>query len=53
VRDHDERAITQRESAFRSRLGNGIEMAGRLIEDDDPGRRQVDPSERDELAFPG
>ncbi len=32
VRYHDVRAVTQREGMFRSRLGDGIEMAGRLVE---------------------
>lgn len=53
VGNHDEGAGALGERLLRPGLGGRGKMAGGLVEDYDVGRGQVDPSQRDELAFPG
>lgn len=40
------------EGMLRPCFGDRVEVAGRLVEDDDLGRGQEDPGEGDKLAFP-
>jgi hypothetical protein len=51
VRDHDERAAAARERRLGLFLRGRVEMAGRLVEDDEPRGRQVRAGERNELPF--
>jgi hypothetical protein len=51
VRDYDERAAAARERRLGPFFRGRVEMAGGLVEDDEPRGRQVRPGERDELAL--
>jgi hypothetical protein len=51
VRDDDQRARPGSERGLGLRCSDGIKMARRLVEDGQPGGRQVCPGHRDELAF--
>jgi hypothetical protein len=49
---NDERAVALSEGMLRPCFGDRVEVAGRLVEDDDLSQGQEDPGEGDELAFP-
>ena len=52
VGDDDQRAGPGGEGLLGAGLGGGIEVAGRLVEDGDPGLRQVGTGQGDQLPFP-